>query len=221
MARTVPIARDAGPRSMAEAERSPVDRSRLGVYAALGGAVGAVPLPWLPDSLGRRVRGALVHDIAVRHGLSLTGDARELLAEPSGPDGPRSLLSQAARFAGRRLARALTAGPLGLVWPLREVLRTYTLGHLFDRYLELSRVERAVRIDAPEARRVRQAMDGALTRALTVVAAPPPEPTAIDDQRDATTALVDGLLGLAAGVPSRLVHRLDAAFDELLTHARD
>lgn len=221
MARTVPTTRaKAGARHIAEASGSPVERGRLGVYAAFGAAMGAVPLPWLPDSLGRRVRGALVHDIAVRHGLSLTQGARDVLAEPSGPDGPRSLVSQVTRFVGRRFTRALTR-PLGFVWPLREALRTYTLGHLFDRYLDVSRIERAVRIDAPEARRVRQAIDGALMRALTVVGGPDAEPTAIDDQRDSMTALVDGLLGLAAGIPSRLVHRLDVAFDELLAHASD
>src|SRR5258708_753294 len=68
---------------------SPADGTRLGVYAALGASVAAVPLPWIPDALVRRVRGALVHDIPVRHGLSLTGDARDALAEPSVLDAAR------------------------------------------------------------------------------------------------------------------------------------
>jgi hypothetical protein len=200
--------------------RSPVDRGRLGVYAAVGASVAAVPLPWVPDSLARRVRGALVHDVAVRHGLSLSRDAREVLSEPAGPDGPRGLVAQTLRFVGVRLAaRALTGfGPLRMLWPVRNALQTYVLGHLFDRYLELGRLERAVRVDAGEARRVRLAIDGALARALTVEPAPAEEPTVIDDQRDAATAFIDGLLGLAAGVPGRLVGRLDAAFDELLAH---
>ena len=105
-----------------------------------------------------------------------------------------------------------------MVWPLRNALQTFVLGHLFDRYLELGRTERAVRIDAGEARRVRQAIDGALARALTVEAPPEEEPTVIDDQRDALTSLVDGLLGLVAGVPGRILGRLDAAFDDLLAH---
>jgi hypothetical protein len=200
---------------------SPVEAGRIGVYTALGAGVAFVPLPWLPDSLSRRIRGALVHDVAVRHGLSLTRDARDVLSEPVGPDGPRSLLSQAARFLGARFAvKTLTRfGPMGLVWPARAALLTFTLGHLFDRYLELGRIERAVRIDADEARRVRQAIDGALARALTVDAGFAPEPTTIDDQRDAMTALLDGVLGVAAGVPGWLVKRLDAAFDDLLVHA--
>jgi hypothetical protein len=197
----------------------PVDRGRLGVYAAIGASLGSVPVPWLPDALARRVRGALVHDVAVRHGLSLTREARDLLAEPSGPDGPRGLLAQAMRFFGARLAlRALTSfGPIAFVWPLRNALGTYLLGHLFDRYLELARTERAVRVDVEEARRVRLAIDGAILRSLTVVTPPLEEPTIIDDQRDAGAVVVDTVLGLAAGLPARLMSRLEAAFDELLT----
>jgi len=55
-----------------------------------------------------------------------------------------------------------------------------------------------------------------LARAITVQVVPTEEPTAIDDQRDPTTALIDAMLGLAAGVPERLLRRLDAAFDELV-----
>jgi hypothetical protein len=199
---------------------SPVERGRLATYAALGATLGAVPLPWVPGTLVRRVRGAVVHDIAVRHGLSLTQEAREVLCESAGPDGTRGVVARAVRFLGVRLAaQALTrVGPFAALWPLRNALRTYVLGHLFDRYLELGRTERAVRIDAGEARRVRAAVDGALARALT---ADPPrvaEPTVFDDQRDPTTAFVDGVLGLAAGVPARLFGRLDAAFDDLLAH---
>jgi hypothetical protein len=220
MAHRSPLSRDDVESLPAVGARSPVERGRLGVYAAVGAAAGAVPLPWVPDSLAKRVRGAVVHDVAVRHGLSLTQEARDVLSEPAGPDGPRGLVAQTVRFFGLRLAtRVLTRiGPARMVWPVRNAYQTYVLGHLFDRYLELGRTERAVRIDASEARRVRQAVDGALARALTVEPPPAEEPTVIDDQRDAMTAFIDGLLGVAAGVPSRLVGRLDAAFDDLLLH---
>jgi hypothetical protein len=210
------------PDALPAAVRSrPVDRGRLGVYAAIGASLGTVPVPWLPDAFARRVRGALVHDVAARHGLSLTREARDLLAEPSGPDGPRGFMAQALRFIGARIAlRALTSfGPLAVVWPLRGALGTYLLGHLFDRYLELARTERAVRIDVEEARRVRLAIDGAVLRALTIVAPSIEEPTIVDDQREAVAVVVDALLGSAAGLPARILWRLDAAFDELLAHA--
>lgn len=215
------LARDADQGLPAIDARATGDRGRLVVYVVLGASAGAVPVPWLPDSLLRRVRGALVHDFAVRRGVSLTGEARAVLAEPSGPDGPRGLAQQTFRYLGVRVAlRVLSRfGPVGLVWPLRDGLRTYLLGHLFDRYLEVARTERAVRIDALEARRIRRAIDGALARSITVAASAAVEPTAIDDQRDAATTLVDGLIGVAAGLPDRLTRRLDAAFDELLTQA--
>jgi hypothetical protein len=199
--------------------RPPVDRSRLSTYAALAASAEAIPVPWLPDSLVRRVRGALVHDVAVRHGVSLTHEAREVLSQASDGKGPPTVVSQALRFLGVRLAiRALARlGPIAMVWPLREALRTYALGHLFDRYLAVGRIERAVRIDEQEARRVRRAVDHALVRAVTVEPAPVDEPRAIDDQRDATTVMVDGLIGLAAGMPNRLMRRLEAAFDRSLT----
>ncbi len=201
--------------------RPPADRSRLAVYTAMGASIGALPVPWLPDSLLRRVRGALVHDCVVRHGLSLTREARAILAEPSGSEVPRGFASQAVRYLGVRLAaRALARfGPIGALWPVRDALRTYALGHMVSRYLDTGRTERAVRIDADEARRLRRAIDGAVARALTVEPLPADEPVAIDDQRDATTALVDWLIGLAAGVPDRLMRRLDAAFDDLLRTA--
>src|ERR1019366_4092896 len=203
------------------ARSRPVDRGRLGVYAAIGASLGSVPIPWLPDALARRVRGALVHDVASPHGPSPPRDARGVLADRSGPDGPRGLFLQAVRFVGVRVAlRILTGfGPVRLVWPIRDALGTYLLGHLFDRYLDLSRTERAVRIDVEEAPRVRLAVDGAVLRALTVVTAPLHESPAIDDQRDAADVFVDAVLGAAAGFPAKAMRRLEAAFDELLTQA--
>jgi hypothetical protein len=196
-----------------------LDGGRLGVYAALGASIGTVPLPWIPDALVRRVRGALVHDVAVRHGLSLAPDARNLLADPSGPDGSGGALAKTVRYLGVRLAlKTLTrVGPVGAFWPIRRALQTYALGHLFDRYLAGRRPREGTRIEADEARRVRHAIDGALTRALGVSVAPEPDPVAIEDERDPGTALVDGLLLGTAGVPARLVRRLDVAFDELLS----
>jgi plasmid stability protein len=199
--------------------RAPViGGGRLGVYAAFGAAAGALTFPWLSDGLLRRVRGALVHDVAARHGVSVTPEARSILADPLAPGVARGVIAYAARFLGAKVAvRALGSfAPVGLIWPLGGAIRTYVLGHLFDRYLQVVRVERAVRIDADEARQVREAVEKALVRALTLESQPAPEPASIDDHRDPVTALVDAAFARAAGIPERLAQRLDSAFDEAL-----
>lgn len=204
--------------NLARGQTSPIGGGRLGVYATLGALTGIVPLPWIPDALARRIRGALVHDVASRHGLSLAVDARAILAEPSGPEGPRGFMKTAARFVGMKLLARV--GPIGFIPPVRDALETFVLGYLFDRYLELARSERAVRIDVDEARRVRHAIDRALVHALSSEAKDERVAVAPEELRDGVTQLVDGILAATAGAPSWLVRRLDAAFDELLPHTR-
>ncbi len=193
-------------------------RGRLGVYAVLGAWAGALPLPWVPDVLVRGVRGALVHDIAVRHGVSLAPEARKLLASSSPPGVHGGWVSQAVRFVGVKLAvQTLTRfGPVRLFWPVRVAAGTFALGYLFDRYLAAGRTGNAVRIDEDEARRVREAVEGAAARAFGARPDRAEEPQAIDDQRDAATTIVDTLLSVAAGLPGRVLDHLDAAFDELV-----
>ncbi len=171
----------------------------------------------------RRVRGALAQDLASRHGLSLSLEARRVLSEPSSRRESSGLVPGLMRYFGVRLVvRVLTRfGPVRMVWPLRNALNTFALGHLFERYLFVARAERAVRIDAEEARRLRRAMDGAIGRAISIKSPPSDPPSAVDDHREEVTAFVDGLIGLAAEVPNRLLHRLDAAFDELLASGHE
>lgn len=189
---------------------------RLGVYAALGAVAGSVPLPWVPDSIARRVRGALVHDVAARHGLSLTNEAREALAEPNveGDTAARGILRYAARFAVTKILARV--GPIGVLPPVRGALSVFVLGYLFDRYLELARAERTVRIDVDEAKRVRRAIDRALVHAVTAEGDNERVASAPEEMRDTVTQVVDTFLMAAAGVPEWLLHRLNAAFDELL-----
>ena len=189
---------------------------RLGTYSALGAAVGAVPLPWVPDVVARRIRGALAHDVAGRHGLSLTPEARKVLAEPSGVDGPRGFAGQAMQYiAGKVLSRV---GPLALLAPLRHAAQTFVLGHLLQRYLVGARTERSVRIDVDEARRVRRAIDEAVLATITRNVQGEADETGhpAEDLRDQATILTDGLIIGAASLPGWVVRRLEAAFDEVL-----
>ena len=197
-----------------------VGAGRVSTYAVLGAVAGSVPVPWVPDLLTRRVRGALTTDIAARHGLSITSEARDVLAEPAGTEGPRGMGKQAMRFFVRRVLGRF--GPLAVVPTVRSAIETFVLGHLFSRYLGASRTERAVRIDVEEARTVRQAIDKAVGLALSPemrsqidVAPRPPE-----ELRDGLTQMIDGVLMTFASAPEWVLHRLEAAFDEAIARGR-
>src|SRR5690606_2779544 len=106
---------------------------RLGMLTAMSLVAGAIPIPILPERALRQLRGAIVHEVAARHGLSLSSDAREVLANPSSKDRMRDMLRRGAELFAKRVLRRL--GPLG---PLSKVARTaevFALGLLFDRYL--------------------------------------------------------------------------------------
>lgn len=193
---------------------------RIGVYTALGATSGLVPLPWVPDVVARRIRGALAHDIAARHGLSLTPEARAIFAEPAGTEGPRGVIAQGVVFVSTKVLGRL--GPLGVLPPVRSAVSTFVLGHLFQRYLETARTERAVRIDVEEARRIRRAIDQAMIYALTTEARAPKDeyPYPPEDLRDRTTQVIDGVILAITNVPGWLVRRIEAAFDEVLLTVR-
>jgi hypothetical protein len=200
--------------------RPQLGSSRLGTYTVLGAACGVVPLPWIPDATVRRVRGALVHDLTSRHGLSVTAEARAIFVEPAGTEGPRGFLSQGVTFAVTKVLGRF--GPLAVIPPVRSALGTFVLGHLLQRYLETARTARSVRIDIEEARRVRRAIDQALLYSLTTEARPSREdpPFASEDLREHGEQVVDGVLISIASTPGWLVRRLEAAFDEVLASVR-
>jgi hypothetical protein len=205
-----------------ERERSgrPVHDGRLGVYAALGGYAGTIAIPWVPIAVLKRIRGALLNDLATGHGLSLTREAREMLSEPRAPKQARGLALRALRIAGNEVAsRALKAlGPVGLFLPLRGAVQTYVLGRLFDRYLEQRGADQGFVIDVQEAAQIRAAIDGALARAVTVDVMARTAGVGSEDDLDPTAAWVDRALQRVARVPSRLTRRLDAGFDDLIAH---
>lgn len=185
---------------------------RLTTYSMLGAAFAAIPIPIVPGSLAARVRGALVHDVCARHGLSITPEARRVLAKPGLAEGPEGFLGSAVRFATGRIFSRL--GPLTILPPVRSALLTYSIGHLLSRYLE-SREDRSIRLDVEEARRVRRAIERAI---MSVIVTPPRAPrevgTAPEELRDQFTQATDGLIGALASLPGHIVRRLEAAFDE-------
>jgi hypothetical protein len=188
---------------------------RLSVMALLGLLAGAVPMPILPGAALRRVRGALVHDIAARYGLSLTEDARKEMSEPSRTARGGALLTTVVFFARRSLRRF---GVLGVVPPLAAWLEVYALGLLFDRYLDRVRSSQTVRIHGGEARLIRRAIDAAVSRALStkLELGPPRTVEPSEELRDMPTRIVDGILLAAAALPDHLQRRLETAFDRVL-----
>lgn len=185
---------------------------RLGSYAVMGAALGSVPIPFVPGVMGSRLRGALVHDIARRHGLSLSKEAREILTTPFAPPILQGTIGRVVGFAAGRVLGRL--GPLGLLSPVGSGALTYVLGRLFFRYVSEIREDRTVRIDAEEARTIRKAMENAIFRAASTQASTEHvEAGEPEDVRDELTKLTDGLLATAASLPSWVTRRLDAAFD--------
>ncbi len=195
---------------------------RLATLALLGGFAGALPLPLVPAALLRRVRGVVVHEVASRHGLSLTDEARAALADP--PEGtPRGALLSTVFFAVRRIVGRLGAlGALGVLPPLAAWGEVASLGLLLDHYFANVRPVGLVRVDAVEAKRVRSAIDDAVARALSPsldVPAAPAQAEAPEDLRDDATRLTDTVLLAVASVPSHARRRLEAAFDAVAGRA--
>jgi hypothetical protein len=192
-----------------EASRS-LGAGRLGTYSMLGAVVAAVPFPILPGSLALRVRGALVHDVCGHYGLSVTPEARSILAKPGLAEGPQGIAGAAWRFAtGRVLSRL---GPLTLLPPIRSGILTFAIGHLLARYLS-TRETRTVRVDVEEARRVRRAIESALAHVISTPARSERPGSAPEEMRDPVTQLTDGIISGLASLPGHLVRRLEAAFD--------
>lgn len=187
--------------------------ARVSVMAIIGMIAGAVPLPFLPAAVLKRIRGALAHDVATRYGLCLTQDAREELAAASRANQGGAFVTTVAFFARRTLRRF---GALGVLPPLTAWFEVYALGLLFDRYLCRMRSSQSLRIHESEARRVRAAIDRAVSGSLSPKLELTPrdplhEPT--EELRSFSTRLLDGILLAAAAVPDHVRRRLETAFD--------
>jgi len=190
---------------------------RLGAFTLLSAAAGGVPLPWIPSALTRRVRGALVQDIAARHGLSLTAEARTALSDPNRSERVNRATREAMRYLAIRMLGRF--GPVRLLAPFRTALSTFVLGHLFTRYVS-NRQETGTRIEEAEAGTLRERIDRATINALMAGVEVDFDPDGsgggVEELRDEVTQAVDGVLIATAAVPSWLVRRLDAAFDGAL-----
>lgn len=201
--------------SSAVALSAPQPSGRLAVMTAYAVAAAAVPIPLLPDRMLTRVRGAVVHDVVSRHGLSLTSDARAMLADPDSEQ--RTRLMKVAETVLRQVLRRL--GPLGVLNSISRGMEVFALGLLLERYVTAVRPSGQVRMHLEEARKVRGIIDRAAVRAFSPTLQPS-EATMTDgleDLRDELTRWIDAALLTSAALPSYLERRLEAAFDQVVS----
>lgn len=193
---------------------------RLAVLSAASMGALALPLPIVPERMVGRLRGALAHDIAARYGLSMTADARKLLADPARQAGPQNVARTTLEMIGRTL---LSRGPLGALASVAGGLEVYAFGHLFERYLVQIRKTQAVRIGIDEAKLIRQLIDRSMLRLLSPYLRPVSitMQDLVEDLRDEFTRWVDSAILTSASLPSYLERRLEAAFDEVAAEHQD
>jgi hypothetical protein len=186
-------------------------RGRLGSYALFGAVAGILPLPWVPDALLKQIRGSMASDLARRYRVTLSPDARAVLEVPWSTRMPRTFAISAAKFAAGRVLGRL--GPLSWAAPVRAALATFLFGHLFVRYLEEERETRDEerRLEVSEAHAIRETIDEALLRALTVNSRSPWS----SSSEMGASSWVDGAMSTAAGVPEWVLSRVETAFDEV------
>jgi hypothetical protein len=187
---------------------------RLAVLTAYAIAANTIPVPFLPERVLARIRGAIIQDVVSRHGISVTSDARKILAEASADQ--RRLLIRAAEGVARQILQRL--GPLGVLTAIARGFEVYALGHLLDRYFREARPSATVRMHLEEAQKVRKAIDKAVLRALSPMLRPSETTMASshEDLRDEFTRWVDAALLTSAALPSYVERRLEAAFDQVI-----
>src|SRR5262245_66319129 len=112
------------PSSVVAMTTIPASSGRLAVLTAYAIAANAIPIPFLPDRVLLRIRGAIVQDVVSRYGISVTSDARKILADPSADQ--RRLLVRAAEGVARQLLKRV--GPIGVITTIPSGPEVYALG---------------------------------------------------------------------------------------------
>lgn len=195
--------------------------ARVTVFAMAAAVTGVVPLPIIPRRILRTIRGSMAFDVCAQHGLALTAEARDVLAEPGAGGLPPGMTKDAIAFLAGRVLSRLTPYTT-LLAPVRTAYETLAFGRLLDRYLEKYRPSgsrgRIVRIDGEEAMEIRRILDRAAERVIrpglgstTALVAEPPE-----DYRGAVEKAIDTAMITAARMPEWVTTRLDAALDDIL-----
>ena len=192
---------------------------RLAVLTGLSLAASAIPIPFLPDRVVLQIRGAVAHDVAARHGLSLTSDARAAFAATSAESPVRAVVKNAIGILSKTVLKKL--GPIAVLSTMSSGVEVYALGVLLEHYIEHRRPTGALRINAEEAREIRHVIDKAILRAFSpaLKAQQVPLLPGVEDLRDELTRYVDTAILFGASLPSYIERRLVSAFDAIQTEA--
>lgn len=197
------------------------------MYAAAAALATVVPVPILDRMLSRLARGAAMRRVAARHQVRLVGEARAILSRTT-PEGRRRAVS--VGLVRKALTRLVP--PLRIAARLDDALETFAASLLLDHYLGRGGRDPGAPLGTDEARRVRRAMDAAMSAGpleslreapgglwTTVVSAARSTVTPDVEDRSPAERLVDSLLDAAADAPGEVGGDLRAAFDDALSRS--
>jgi uncharacterized protein (DUF697 family) len=132
--------------------------SRWIAYGAVSAALSRVLPPFVDGPFVRAVRGAMIDRVAKETGVTLTSEARKLLASLEEPLSSRGRVEKGARWV---LARVVPG--LSTVDTTVHLVTTFTAGALLKRYFEARpKSDTGAVVDGFEATRIRRALKVAL-----------------------------------------------------------
>lgn len=141
-------------------------RGNLTLYGVAAGLSAAVPLPAVDNWLGALARGSTMRRVALRYGVQLTPEAREVLAAPGVASTVRN--TRPARFLRGLLN--VSVKPARLVGGFEDGLAALLGAAFLDHYLRTADRPPGARLDAAEAERIRRAMAFAVENGVTSLA---------------------------------------------------
>ncbi len=205
-------------------ERKEGRSGAVSVYAAAAGLASALPIPFVDGIVAAAARGGAMRRIAKRRGISLTSEARHVLGKAG--------IDRDPKVKGYRLVRSVVQRfvlPLAALDRVEDGLASLASSLLFQRYLELEDVPSGTTIDAPEAKRIRRAIDIAVVGGVGDAMKTVPDnmrdlgnaliaaARSLDDEgRGRHEAVLDTLLDAIADVPEGVFDTLVARFDRAL-----
>ena len=194
------------------------------LYAACAGLAAATSVPVFSDWLAAVARGAALRRVAQRYGVTLSVEARSVLAAAGTAHAVRS---QAFRVATSFVAQATK--PLRVFARVEESISAALSAILFEHYLRSIR-KNTNAIGANEARRLRGAMDEAIRKTTSGAIRSAPaslRATVMNsyaavrdgdlDGRSSLECFVDTWLDAVADAPHSIVMRARGIFDEAIS----